>query len=105
MRLHELRDDLVEIIRHKTTFEIIDGNKVLDVKSGKYDKGQAAMTVMKNECFDFILAAGDDKTDEFLFKSLPKTAYTVRVGVSLSLARYNVTDYSFLLKLLKTFKN
>lgn len=102
LRLHELRDDLAEIIRHKTTFEIIEGNKVLEVKSGKYDKGQAALTLMKNECFDFILAAGDDKTDEFLFKSLPRTAYTVRIGVSPSLARYNVTDFSYLLKILKT---
>ena len=42
LRLHELRDDLVEIIHHKTDFEILEGNKVLEVKSGKYDKGQAA---------------------------------------------------------------
>ncbi len=104
LRLHELRDDLAEIIRHKTTFEIIEGNKVLEVKSGKYDKGQAAINLMKNESFDFILAAGDDKTDEFLFKSLPKTAYTVRVGVSPSLARYNVTDFSYLLYLLRTLQ-
>ena len=29
LRLHELRDDLVEIIRHKTNLEILEGNKVL----------------------------------------------------------------------------
>ena len=45
LRLHELRDDLAEIIRHKTDFEILEGNKVLEVKSGKYDKGQAARTL------------------------------------------------------------
>ncbi|MBK8883286.1 MAG: hypothetical protein IPN67_13145 [Bacteroidales bacterium] len=32
LRLNELRDDLVEIIRHKTDFEILEGNKVLEVK-------------------------------------------------------------------------
>ena len=102
LRLHELRDDLAEIIRHKTNFEILEGNKVLEVKSGKYDKGQAANTLMKNEHFDFILAAGDDKTDEFLFKALPELAYTIRVGLSPSLAKYNVSDFSVLLNLLNT---
>ena len=103
LRLHELRDELKEIIRHKTVFEILEGNKVLEIKSGKYDKGQAAKTLMKNKHFDFILAAGDDRTDEFLFKELPGSAYSVRVGLSPSLAKYNVPDFSFLLNLLKDF--
>jgi trehalose 6-phosphate synthase/phosphatase len=101
LRLHELKDDLAEIIRHKTDFEIMEGNKVLEIKSGKYDKGQAAIILMKNIHFDFILAAGDDKTDEFLFKALPNSAYTIRVGLSPSLAKYNISDFSLLLKLLK----
>jgi trehalose 6-phosphate synthase/phosphatase len=101
LRLNELRDDLAEIIRHKTDFEIIEGHKVLEIKSGKYDKGLAAMTILKENAFDFILAAGDDKTDEDLFKVLSKSAYTIRVGSSPSKAKYNVTDFSLLLKLLK----
>ncbi len=100
LRLHELRDDLAEIIRHKTNFEILEGNKVLEVKSGKYDKGQAALSLMKDEQFDFILAAGDDSTDEFLFKVMPSFAYSIRVGLSPSLAKYNIPDYSSLVKLL-----
>ncbi len=103
LRLHELRDDLAEIIRHKTDFEILEGNKVLEVKSGKYDKGQAAISLMKDLHFDFILAAGDDKTDEFLFKAMPDLAYTIRVGLSPSLAKYNVSNFSNLLMLLKSF--
>jgi trehalose 6-phosphate synthase/phosphatase len=101
LRLNELRDDLAEIIRHKTDFDIIEGHKVLEIKSGKYDKGHAALAVMKDNQFDFILAAGDDKTDEDLFKVLSKNAYTIRVGSSPSKAKYNVSDFSFLLKLLK----
>jgi trehalose 6-phosphate synthase/phosphatase len=101
LRLNELRDDLVEIIRHKTNFEILEGNKVLEVKSGKYDKGQAATSIMKNKYFDFILAAGDDKTDESLFSALADSLYTIRVGLSPSLAKYNVPDIAFLMNLLK----
>jgi trehalose 6-phosphate synthase/phosphatase len=101
LRLHELRDDLAEVIRHKTNFEILEGNKVLEIKSGKYDKGQAALNLLSNGHFDFILAAGDDKTDEFLFKAVPESAYTIRVGMSPSVAKYNVSAYPVLLKLLK----
>jgi trehalose 6-phosphate synthase/phosphatase len=101
LRLHELRDDLVEIIRHKTNFEILEGNKVLEVKSGKYDKGQAATSIIKNENFDFILAAGDDKTDESLFRALAGSLYTIRVGLNPSVAKYNVPDIAFLMNLLK----
>lgn len=101
LRLNELRDDLAEIIRHKTDFEILEGHKVLEVKSGKYDKGQAAITLMADQDFGFIFAAGDDKTDEFLFKALPDSAFTIRVGLSPSIAKYNVTNISVLLKLLE----
>ncbi len=103
LRLHELKDDLAEIIRHKTDFEILEGNKVLEVKNGRFDKGQAAVSLMKNRHFDFILAAGDDKTDEFLFKAIPDSANTIKVGLSPSHAKYNISDFSGLLKLLKEF--
>lgn len=99
LRLHELRDDLSEIIRHKTDFEILEGHKVLEVKSGKYDKGQAANALLARDQYDFILAAGDDKTDEFLFKALPTSAYTIRVGLSPSFAKYNVADITVLMLL------
>ncbi len=102
LRLHELRDDLAEIIRHKTDFEILEGNKVLEIKCGKYDKGQAAIGLIKNEEYDFILAAGDDKTDESVFKILPDHSFTLKVGLNPSHARFNVEDFSLLLKLLNS---
>ncbi len=101
LRLNELRDDLAEIIRHKTDFEILEGHKVLEVKSGKYDKGQAAAVLIAKEYYDFILAAGDDKTDEFLFQAIPDFGHTIRVGLSPSFARYNVPDTDSLLALLQ----
>ncbi len=103
LRLHELMNNLAEIIRYKTDLEILEGHKVLEVKSGKYDKGQAANTLMTDQNFDFIFAAGDDKTDEFLFSTLSDAACSIRVGLSPSFAKYNVTDIPALLKLLEEF--
>ena len=35
-----------------------------------------------------MLAIGDDHTDEDIFKVLPDTAYTIKVGSSMSAASY-----------------
>jgi len=41
---------------------------------------------------DFVLAACDDWTDEELFAVLPESAFTFRVGLLSSRARYNLND-------------
>ncbi len=101
LRLHELRDDLAEVIRNKTNFEILEGNKVLEIKSGRYDKGLAALELIGKKHFDFILAAGDDKTDEMLFRALSDAVYTIRIGLRPTAARFNISEYGSFLQLLK----
>jgi trehalose 6-phosphate synthase/phosphatase len=103
LRLNELKDDLADIIRYKTDFEILEGSKVLEVKSGKYDKGQAATNLLKKDDYDFVLAVGDDKTDEYLFSALPSSAITIRIGSSPTVARYNMVNQSMLTDLLTAF--
>ncbi|MEN6425374.1 MAG: bifunctional alpha,alpha-trehalose-phosphate synthase (UDP-forming)/trehalose-phosphatase [Phycisphaerales bacterium] len=49
----------------------------------------------------FILAVGDDWTDEDLFKALPSTAYTIRVGIRHSHARFNTHNQMEVMDLLK----
>ncbi len=41
---------------------------------------------------DAWLGMGDDATDEDLFRVLPPSAYSIRVGLTQSYARYNVAD-------------
>ena len=38
--------------------------------------------------WEFILAFGDDRTDEDVFKALPQDAYSVKVGFGASAAKY-----------------
>ena len=40
--------------------------------------------------YDFILAMGDDTTDDDMFKALPVTAVTVKIGTASESARYNL---------------
>lgn len=98
-----LRKDLSNLTLFKNDFEILEGHKVLEVKSNKFNKGMAARYLMGVNKFDFILAAGDDRTDEFLFKALPESAFTIRIGLKQTFARYDITDSSYLLDLLKSF--
>ena len=50
---------------------------------------------------DFILAIGDDRTDEDLFCALPPTAYSVRVGLAQTAARYVLGNHTVVRRLLR----
>ena len=104
-RIHELKDNLAEILRNESKLQIIDGNKVLEIKSIMYDKGTAASNLLKDESFDFIMAIGDDKTDEDLFRVMPKNAITIKIGTDPSLAEYSLQEQHLLYDLLDSFKD
>ena len=52
------------------------------------NKGKAALTIVDNENYDFILALGDDYTDEDVFKALPDSAITIKIGNNVSAAKF-----------------
>jgi trehalose 6-phosphate synthase/phosphatase len=68
--------------------QIMRGNKIVEVKSPEFTKGAETKRLLKNQKYDFILAIGDDTTDEDTFLALPKSAYSVKVGGPNSAARY-----------------
>jgi len=93
-RIHELRDDLSEILKSDPKLKVLQGKKVLEIKSILYDKGTMASAMINEGNYDFILALGDDNTDEDLFRVIPDYGYTIKVGTRLSNARYNVRSQS-----------
>ncbi|MEJ2006138.1 MAG: trehalose-phosphatase [Cyclobacteriaceae bacterium] len=48
----------------------------------------------------FVLAIGDDWTDEDTFKAMPDSAFTIKVGDRRSAARFSVKDHSAVRKIL-----
>jgi len=92
--LGELRArDLVDTLVHLTAnlnLQVLEGNKVIEVKNSGINKGRAALQWINKENWDFIFALGDDWTDEDLFKVLPKDAYSIKVGFTSSAAKCNV---------------
>ncbi|TPG66349.1 bifunctional alpha,alpha-trehalose-phosphate synthase (UDP-forming)/trehalose-phosphatase [Hymenobacter nivis] len=88
LRARELLSHLT-FMTSNTGLQLLEGKKVLEIKPAGLHKGAAAARWLATEHPDFILALGDDRTDEDLFEVLPPAAYTVKVGSApRSLARY-----------------
>ena len=69
-RARELKEALLQFTTN-LGLGVLEGNKVIEVKNAGINKGHAALKWVANEYFDFILAAGDDRTDEDIFHVLP----------------------------------
>jgi trehalose 6-phosphate synthase/phosphatase len=80
--------------------QIFQGNKILEVKDPRINKGAAAERWLKGN-YDFILAIGDDFTDEELFQVLPFEAYSIKIGRGRSYARFRLSGSPEAQKLLK----
>ncbi len=102
IRLKELKETLISIVAN-LNLGILDGKKVLEIKSLDINKGKTALDIINNNSYDFIIAIGDDVTDEDIFISMPKDAHTIKVGIKNSMARHNLRDYKEVRSLLKEF--
>lgn len=87
LRSSELFDYLNEFLAN-TDLQVMHGNKVIEVRVSGVNKGNGVMPWLSKNKWDFILALGDDWTDEDLFKILPAKAYSIKVSYGPSQARF-----------------
>jgi trehalose 6-phosphate synthase/phosphatase len=80
---------------------VFEGNKIIEIKNVGVNKGRATEFWTENQKWDFLLAAGDDYTDEEMFRALPNGAYSIKVGLSASNARFQVDTLNEIRLLLK----
>lgn len=85
------------------SFKILEGNKVVEIKSDKVGKGIATEHLIEKRNYDFILSIGDDKTDEEMFEFLltHPEAITIKVGKGYTLAKYLLENVEQVIILLK----
>lgn len=98
----ELAFHLLSVIG-ESPIRIVPGNRSIEVRCLGIGKGAFVTGAFDLDEYDFVLAAGDDVTDEDLFAALPPSSISVRVGGGESLARYRVRDQIELRRLLQTF--
>jgi trehalose 6-phosphate synthase/phosphatase len=92
MRAKELTEEIRTLVAHENKLHVIEGSKVVEIKRTGYDKGVAALKFVSDDRFDFILAMGDDRTDEDIFRLLPAESITIKIGIRQSLAKYNLRN-------------
>ncbi len=79
---------------------VTNENCVVEVRSRLVSKGAFFRGRLANQPWDFILAMGDDDTDESLFEVLPPSSYSIRVGRAPSKARFCLDSVEGALQLL-----
>jgi trehalose 6-phosphate synthase/phosphatase len=87
---NELAHDLEQMLAD-TPLRAVRGQKSVEVRLMWANKGEVMGRLLKEApAPDFLLAAGDDRTDEDLFARLPATAWTIHVGENESRARFRL---------------
>ncbi len=100
-RSKELSNTLAHLISNLDV-QILKGNRVIELRCSGADKGNVVLHYLHKKSYDFILAIGDDTTDEDLFRAVPESAYTIRVGRSThSAANYFVSNHTDVRRLLE----
>lgn len=85
----------------RQNLQIMQGDKIVEIKSPLYTKGSEARRILQNDQFSFIMAMGDDITDEDTFRELPADAYTIKIGNISEVAGYSLLSQSEVLPFLK----
>ncbi len=101
-----------EIISHlkylavNMNLQVLEGNKVVEIKNLEVNKGKAAAKWLEDDHENaFVLAVGDDWTDEDTFKAMPEDAFTIKVGDRRSAARFSVKDHTIVRRILRELGN
>lgn len=105
LRAKELVDDLRDLLAG-TGLQILPGRKVVEIKPKDINKGKAALHWIEKKPWDFIMALGDDWTDEDTFSVLPEAAWSIKVGIApFTKARYFLESPRGVRELLKALSS
>ena len=79
MREKQLVNQLMgPVSRHN--LQIMRGNKIVEIKSSDYNKGSEVERLLKKNSYEFVMAIGDDTTDDDMFRALPDNGISIKVG-------------------------
>jgi trehalose 6-phosphate synthase/phosphatase len=95
----ELADYLL-VFTASIDLQVLRGNKAIEIRKAGVNKGSAVQQWLAKNEFDFVLAIGDDLTDEDMFAVLPPWAYSFRVGATRTHARFRLRSPAEVLQLL-----
>ncbi len=74
----------------RLNLQIVPGNKIVEIKPPDYNKGSEVIRRLEKDTYDFVLAIGDDTTDEDMFRALPPDGISIKVGNFSPAAKYRI---------------
>ncbi|CAN5551798.1 bifunctional alpha,alpha-trehalose-phosphate synthase (UDP-forming)/trehalose-phosphatase [soil metagenome] len=77
----------------KLNLEIVEGKRSIEIRVADFKTYEGIRKWIKRKNWDFIMAIGDDQTDEEVFKALPKNSFSIKVGYGETKAKYNIATY------------
>jgi len=98
--IREIANDLFNLTAN-SNLKVLEGNKVIEVKSANLNKGITAQQWLSRQDWDFVLAIGDDVTDEDLFRVMPANAWSIKVRPGVSAAKFSLDSPDEVRALLK----
>lgn len=105
IRSIELKNTLKNMaLSTNMNLNILQGAKFIEIKQAGINKDRALSFWLDEKNWDFILAAGDDITDESVFEVLPHNSYSIKVGLTPTEAKWYIDSSEKLIRLLKKLK-
>ncbi len=89
-------------IASNINLQVMEGNKIVEIKNLEVNKGVAATRWLELYPSAFVIAIGDDRTDEDMFRLMPRDSYTVKVGAQRSVAQFHLSSVKDVRNLLQT---
>lgn len=103
LRSRELTSHL-KYLSANISLQVLEGDMVVEVKNIEVNKGKAASIWLEKYQSEFIMAIGDDWTDEDMFMAMPEDAVTIKVGLGNSAAKYSIQSSVEVLDLLQNLQ-
>jgi trehalose 6-phosphate synthase/phosphatase len=103
-RSRELKNSLAQLLAN-TPLQVVDGNKVLEVRMTGVDKGASALNIINHLQPQFILCIGDDTTDEDMFRMLRDKGFTIKVCKGTTAAEYTIMSQKEVIPFLQLLAN
>lgn len=80
----------MSLLAKKFKLQVVQEQMAIEVRPRNINKGKAVKRWLNSAGFDLIIAAGDSRSDEDMFKTLPNNSITIKIGKSPSAARYSL---------------
>lgn len=100
----EVGDHLLSITTN-IGLQVLQGKGIIEVSNSGVNKGELAMHWFSRKDYDFVMAIGAGWSDEMLFSTLPDHAFTIKVGVLNTQAKYVIRKQSHAIELLNKLEN